>query len=208
MYGQETIPPARTILDLGETEQVAFVIRTMDLGFPEDRADQMTMLIINRSVLVMPLLENRVVAELRSQSPSKHFIATATEMIAHAGDEQALRQISKLIAIDDKRFGSLVGRTLDNALSYQNPFIVGYRGLDMGAEALSRRIGAWAGSRLHTERMQLFWAEALLDRYGKVPADTEWLTDPLASRIEQSDSSALKQAILLLATAAQSRRRD
>src|ERR1039458_2719045 len=92
------VPPARDILALSEAELTKFVNATVDAGFPADRADQMTMLIINRSGLVLPLLERRVEVELRSESPSSEVIATATEMIAYAGDEQALREISKLMA--------------------------------------------------------------------------------------------------------------
>jgi hypothetical protein len=39
----------------------------------------MTMLLINRSALVLPLIERRVEVELRSQLPSNSLIDTATE---------------------------------------------------------------------------------------------------------------------------------
>ena len=142
------VPPARDILALSEAEQTKFVDATVDAGFPTDRADQMTMLIINRSGLVLPSLERRVEVELRSESPSSDLITTATEMIAYAGDEQALREISKLMAIDDGRFGRLVGRTLDNSVHFRNPFTVAYRGLELGDEAVSRHTVAWVASTL------------------------------------------------------------
>lgn len=43
------VPSARTILEISEAEQTKFVTETLAAGFPDDRADQMTMLIINRS---------------------------------------------------------------------------------------------------------------------------------------------------------------
>jgi hypothetical protein len=73
------IPSARAILETSEAEQTKFVNETMDAGFPDNRADQMTMLLINRSALVLPLIERRVEVELRSQLPSNSLIDTATE---------------------------------------------------------------------------------------------------------------------------------
>src|SRR5258708_20802 len=106
---------ARNILDKTEAEQTTFITSTMEQGFPEDRADQMTMLIINRSAVTIPLIEAKLEEMLKSASPSKGFIDIASEMIAYAGDEQALRAVGKLLAIDGKRFERLIGRTLDNA---------------------------------------------------------------------------------------------
>src|ERR1035441_454805 len=81
MDGQEVVP-ARAILDLSEGEQIAFINRTMDLGFPENRADQMTMLIINRSALTLPLIEAKLEKALKSTPPAKGFVETASAMIA------------------------------------------------------------------------------------------------------------------------------
>ena len=200
------VPPAREILALSEAEQTKFVNATAEAGFPADRADQMTMLIINRSGLVLPQLERRVEVELRSESPSNDLIATATEMIAYAGDEQALREIGKLMAIDYDRFGRLVGRTLDNALHFRNPFTVAYRGLELGNEAVSRHTVAWVESALASGRMQRTWAEAMLDRYGKVPGDSEFATDPIASRLKDRASPELRRTVLSMAEDAKRKR--
>jgi len=200
------VPPARDILALSEAEQTKFVSATVDAGFPADRADQMTMLIINRSGLVLPLLEQRVEVELRSESPSNDFIATATEMIAYAGDEQALREISKLMTVDDGRFGRLVGRTLDNSVHFRNPFTVAYRGLELGNEAVSRHTVAWVKSALASDRMQRTWAEAMLDRYGKVPGDSEFATDTIASRLKDLASPELRQSVMRFAEDAKRKR--
>jgi hypothetical protein len=193
------VPSARDILTLSEAEQTKFVNATVEAGFPADRADQMTMLIINRSGLVLPVLERQMEIELRSVSPSHDFIATATEMIAYAGDEHALREIGKLIAIDGSKFGYLVGRTLDNSVHFRNPFTVAYRGLELGNEAVSRHTLAWVKSALASDRMQRMWAEAMLDRYGKVPRDSEWAMDPIASRLTDRESPELRRAVLSLA---------
>ena len=51
------VPSATTILNLTEHEQSQFVVESIESGFPESRADQMTMLILNRSAVVVPLIE-------------------------------------------------------------------------------------------------------------------------------------------------------
>ena len=206
VWGQEPIPPARTILDISQGEQTAFINRTMDLGFPQDRADQMTMLIINLSAITLPLIDAKVEEALKSPSTPKGFVDTASEMIAYSGDEQALRVISKLMALDEKRFAPLVGRTLDNASNWRNPFSVAYRGFEIDDETVSRHISAWAESALASPRVQRAWAESLLERYGKVPGESELASDPIAFRLKNGPSPELRQNVVRFATEAQRRR--
>lgn len=190
---------ARNILDRSYAEQTAFITATIEQGFPEDRADQMTMLIINRSALTIPLIEGKLEQALIASSPSKRFVDIASEMIAYAGDEEALRAIGKLIELDETRFGQLVGRTLDNSVHFRNPFTIAYRGLELGNEAVSRHTVAWVESVLASDRMQRTWAEAMLDRYGKVPGDSEWATDPIVARLNDRASPGLRRSVLRLA---------
>ena len=202
----DQVPSAKAILDLPDSAQIAFIKTTMEHGFPEDRADQMTMLIINRSALSVPLIEAKVEELLKSPSPSQQSIDIASEMIAYAGDDQSLRAISKLIAIDESRFGRLVARTLDNAGNWRNPFSVAYRGFELGDDAVSRNAAAWAESALSSNRMQRAWAEAMLDRYGNVPGDSEWATDPIVARLEDRASPELRQSVMRLAEDAKRKR--
>ena len=206
LHGQDVAPLARTILDLSDGEQIAFIRSTMELGFPINRADQMTMLIINRSAVTLPLIEAKLEEALKSTQAPKGFVETASEMIAYAGDELALREISKLLAVDENRFGPLVGRTFDNAGNWRNPFTVAYRGLELGNEAVSRHTVAWVASALASDRMRRTWAEAMLDRYGKVPGDPEWATDPIASRLKDRASPELRQSVGRFAAEVQRKR--
>ena len=199
------IPSAKAILEVPEIEQTKFVVETMATGFPSDRADQMTMLIINRSAVVLPLLEERIEVELRTPSPSKEFIATASEMIAYAGDEHALRAISKLIAIDEKRFGSLVQRTLDNALDFRNPFSVAYRGYDFGDAVIAEQIAVWSETTLLSIRMQRLFGDALAAKYGRVPDDSEWANDPIAANLRRPQRQELKESVLRFAQEAKAK---
>ena len=201
------VPSARTILDISEAEQTKFVNETIAAGFPDDRADPMTMLIINRSAVTLPLIAGRLEEALKSTSTPKSFVDIASEMIAYAGDEQSFRALSKLMAFDERRFGRLIGRTLDNAGNWRNPFTVAYRGLEMGDEAVSRYTAEWAEAALASNRMQRVWAEAMLDRNGKVvPGETEWAQDPIASRLKSAALPELRQSVLRFAAEAQRKR--
>lgn len=197
---------AKSVLHLSEAEQRRFVNLVLDAGFPENEGDRFSLLLVNRSALVVPILESRLEQELMELPRSGRLVELASAMIAYAGDEQALRAISKLLVVDQTRFGSLVGRTLDNAGNWRNPFTVAYRGLEMGDEAVSSHIAAWAESALASNRMQRAWAEAMLDRYGKVPSESEWTIDPIASRLKDRVSPNLRQNVLRFATEAQNKR--
>jgi hypothetical protein len=206
MHAQESLPSARTILDLAESEQIVFIQKTIELRFPENRADQMTMLIINRSAITLPMIEAKLEEALNSPPASKDLVETASEMIAYAGDEQALRSIGKLLAVDAGRFGPLVRRTLENASNWRNPFTVAYRGLEIGDEVVSRHVASWAASVVSTNRMQRAWAEAMLDRYGRVPDETEWTRDPIASRLKDRVAPDLRQSVIRFGMETQSKR--
>jgi hypothetical protein len=191
------------ILQLSEAEQVEFAKSVLEQHFPENEGDRFSLLLVNRSALVVPLIEAKIEAELRSATRSERFIDLAAAMIAYAGDEQSVRAVSKLIRIDEKRFGPLVGRTLDNAGKWRNPFGVAYWALDLGDGTVAGYTTAWSESVLATSRMQRSWAEAMLDRYGKVPGETEWATDPIASRLKNRASPELRQSVQRFATEAQ-----
>jgi hypothetical protein len=108
--------------------------------------------------------------------------------------------------VDEARFGTLVERTLDNAGNWRNAFEVAYEGLQMDNEAISRHVVAWVESALPSNRMQRAWAEALLNRYGKVPDDSAWATDPIASRLNDRVTPELRKSLRLMAEEAQQKR--
>jgi hypothetical protein len=189
----------KSILQVSEAEQVEFVKSTLEQHFPENQGDRFSLLLVNRSKLVVPLIEAKIETELESPARSERFIDLASAMIAYAGDEHSIRAITKLVHIDERRFGMFIGRTLDNALKWGNPFGVAYQALDMGDSTVARHTTAWAESALASDRMQRAWAEALLDRHGKVPGDAEWTADPIASRLSDRASPEFRRTVLRMA---------
>jgi hypothetical protein len=195
-----------SILQVSDAEQVAFAKSVLEQHFPENESDKFSLLLVNRSALVVPLIESRIESELGSDSRSERFIDLASAMIAYAGDEHSVRAIRKLIDIDERRFGTFIGRTLDNAGKWGNPFGVAYQALELGDETVARYATAWAESVLTSNRMQRIWAEAMLDKYGEVPSETVWATDAIAFRLKDRASPELRQNVVRFATEAQSKR--
>jgi hypothetical protein len=153
----------RRLLKASEAEQIAWVNSELDRGMPaKPNADTLTMLVLNRSSVTLPLIERKIEQVLRSPSPSEcfvdksvapqKFIDVAAATIAYAGDAEALKQLSKLIRIDEKRFGRLIDNTLGNARVHRNPFTVAYQGLELGDTAVDARIAAWAQFQLSEKR--------------------------------------------------------
>ena len=197
---------ARNILDLTQNEQIQFINTSLEQSWPEDRTDAMTMLVINRSSLIVPILESRIEELLKLHPTAQRLIDIASEMIAYAGDEESLKAIAKLMAIDGERFAPLVGNALTHSMNCRNPFTVAYRGLEIGDEAIARSTIAWAESALASTRMRRAWAEAMLDRHGKAPGETQWASDSIASRLRNSASVELRQTVLGFAAEAQRKR--
>lgn len=205
---------ARRILGMSETDQIAYIRLDLDRGMPIAENEPLGTLIQGRSSLVLPMLEKKIEEVLKSPDPldcftdktvnPQKFVDLAASAIPYAGDEQALKEIGKLIAIDEKRFGTLVNLALLNAVTRRNPFAVAYRGFEIGDPAVDKRIAGWAEEQLadkseFTQRqLKHMWAEAMADKYGSAPTEVNWANDPIASRIKPALAGALHDEMLRL----------
>jgi len=193
----------------------------------------LTMLILNKSEVTLPLIERKIEEVLRSASPlecftdksvdPQKFVDLAAAMIVYAGDEQALKEASKLMKIDEKRFGWMVGRILQQAGPYRNPFSVAYRGFEIGDPAVDSRIAPWFESRLdraealvrqpgvgatdfEVRRLRQWWGEAVVEKYGGVPTESQWTADPLAQRLTAPRAEVLHDDVMRAAREAVQKR--
>jgi hypothetical protein len=235
--------PSRRLLRASEAEQIAAVKLALDQGLPPEQFGVVGPLFYSRGSLVLPLVEQKIEQVLKSAAPLHYFtnknvdpatwIYSAALAIAETGDEPALREIGKLIKLDEKRFGTLVGRALDSSRDYaksHNPFAVAYRGFAIREPNVDQRIAAWAESKLATDpaeraradaaarrygartapapsdKMKHLWAEAMLDEYGYVPTEAQWTTDPIASRLSAPLAGALHNEVLQFVLEAQEKR--
>jgi len=157
-----------------------------------DLAACIAQVIINRSELTIPLILAKLEEALLTQSASARFVDTAVEMIAYAGNEESLREISRLMQIDERQFGRLVGRTLDNAANWRNPFTLAYRAFALADTSLHRHTAEWTEAALKHPSAKRLWAKAILERYGRMPGDSEWANDSIASRLKDGGSPDLR----------------
>jgi hypothetical protein len=209
----------QTVQKWNESDQVAAIKWHLARGMPP--SDVWTGLMLSKRSIALPLIEQKIEQVLTSASPSEcfteksvdteKFIVLATSAIIYKGDELSLRQVSKLIRLDGKRFGDLVARTLMEAEGSLNPFVVAYSGFKIGDPALDQKIGAWAEVELaeveqvgtwhgpetrpmpfaRKSQVRIWWTEALVARYGSVPTEDEWRRDPIVSRLEPSRATLL-----------------
>jgi hypothetical protein len=209
------------ILEWSEAEQTAWVSTALDKGMPPDLAAVLSTLVLNKTATTLPLLERKIEQVLASASPldcftdksvdPDRFVALAAGTIPYGGDEVALREAGKLIRIDEKRFGSLVEDTLREA-ERRNPYTLAYRGLELGDPAMEKRILAWAEARLADKtafriaQVRQWWAEAMVDKYGGVPTEGQWETDPIVSRVKPAQEPSFHNQMIGLAVEAAEKR--
>jgi hypothetical protein len=85
--------------------------------------------------------------------------------------EEALRQLAKLVRLDEAQFGPFVGRTLDESKDYSeshNPFVVAYSGLSIGGHVLDKLIVAWAEKNLTVDPEERARDEEATRGYGSL----------------------------------------
>jgi hypothetical protein len=203
ILGQSQGGSAKSILALSESDQIAFAEATFEQGFPEDRADQLTMLVVNRSHVVVPILVARLETVLNSTDKPQLLADTAIEVISYAGDVVAIRAVGRLLPLDEQRFGPYVGRVLTNAANWRNPFALVYQTLEIPDSRVAPFAMRWCEESLASTRRQRQWAEAMLDKYGRVPAESDWASDPIASRLNSTGTAFLRERVLAAAAEAQ-----
>jgi hypothetical protein len=212
---------------MSDAEQTAVTRSLLDRGATRGEAgDDLAILALwGRSSLILPMLEAKIEEVLKSPDPTSCFVDKTVDpqhvvmdlwfAIAYAGNEQSLREASKLLKIDEKRFDTIVYKTLSHAIGPRNPFVLAYQGFDIGDPAIDKRIALWAEDFLTPELprggnpswdgvadLRHAWAEALIERYGGVPTDAQWRTDSLASRLKPGLAGAFHSDMRRLAAQA------
>jgi hypothetical protein len=212
-------------LKTSEAEQTAWMRDYVRRGMPTN--DTVAMLILNRSGVVLPVIEAKSEEVLRSPSSSqcfsepsvdpKKFIHLPSAVITEAGNLDSIRQAGKLMAIDEPQFGWMVEQTLLHARTYRNRFTVAYQALGLGDAAVDRRVATWARAEAAEKRppqrsygpqdpvakpeaeireTRLRWAEAMVEKYGGVPTESEWRRDPLVGFLDPAQAAAFHDPVI------------
>jgi hypothetical protein len=206
---------SQRILRASEADQLAYFNLRLNQGLRPVDDDAAGSLALGRSSVFLPILERKIEEVLRSGRPQdcftdkdadpKYFVGAGASWIAAPGDEYAMKEIAKLVAIDEQRFGRLVTGVLYSAQNRRNPFAVAYKGLDIGDAKVDKRIVAWAEEELEDKtefwqgQLRHWWAEAMVEKYGEVPLEDKWAEDPIASRLDRKITDSLHDDVLRLA---------
>jgi hypothetical protein len=215
---------------MSDAEKAAYTNSAFDQGLTPGMVADLGVLVRIRSAVVLPVLERRIEEALKSPSPIDCFvdktvdplkvINIAAGIIAYAGDENALREFGKLLALG-KMMGSheqllrlMINSTLRRAAEYQNPFSVAYRGFDIGDPTVNDGIAGWARLQFEDEaenrqaELKHLWAEAMVEKYGHAPNEVDWANDPLATRMKSTLAwSVLDEVFRLGAEAAAAKKK-
>jgi hypothetical protein len=207
-------PEVNRLLGMSEAEQKAYVNSAFDHGLPQASIDSLTGLVRQRSAILVPVLGARVLEAVKSPKPIDCFadktvdpqaaIMAATSAIAYAADGNALKELSKLLEVDDRRFGWLIGYTLSDGGS-RNFFPVAYRGFEIGSRALDAKMIIWIQKQLEDDaessqpQLRAWWADALVEKNGHAPTEAEWVSDPIEKRLKPELAKSLHDDIFHLA---------
>ena len=79
-----------------------------------------------------------------------------------------------------------------------NPFSLVYRALSNPDTAVQEAVTEWINGIVGFPHFQRRLAEAMLDRYGNVPTESDWAQDPIATRLRPEKATGLKDRVLAL----------
>src|SRR5262249_42606195 len=139
----------------------------------------------------------------------QRVIGGSMGMISSAGNFLALKEASRLLKLDEKRFDRMVPVIMDIAINErENVFTLAYRGFELGEPAVSNRLAEWAEGKLRDSvaitphGLGNQWAVALVDRYRGVPTGPEWMSDPIVSNMEPELAASIHDGVYRLMFAA------
>lgn len=184
------------VSEMSESEQHEFLLQSLNSGLFAERIDQIGLLTLNRSDMVIPELLRRARAAVAdSAAISERDLLLITGMIAYAGNERAVEAISELVELDEQRFGPFIARTFDYAVGKRNPYSLAYYAFRTSKPAVERHVIKWVEARSAFPSNRRQWAETLYERYKKVPSDAELLADPIVSRLPANLSAGVRKEL-------------
>ena len=187
------------IARMSDPERVALAKSILGHGMPPGSA--LGLLARANSKLILPVIEEKIEEVLRSPNPPNCFVDPTVDpqrvmilmwtTITETGDEQALIEASKLMKLDENRFGQMVDYTMGVAVGHDGAFRLAYKGFRLGDPAVDQRIVAWIKKLLEVDTYKIEdpiydsispardWAVALVERYGGMPSEEQWRNDPI-----------------------------
>lgn len=188
---------SRPVTEMQESEQRDFLIKSLDRGLPQEEIDQVGLLALNRSDMVVPELLKRIEPALSNHSLSDRTITLMAGMIAYAADERAIDGIARLCDVDAKRFQFLVARAFDYATGQKNAYSLAYYALARYSN-IEPEVMRWVQNSLEFPSNAHRWARAILQRYGDKPTEVDLRSDPIASRLKGGLPQSVRESLTAL----------
>lgn len=173
----------KRLRDLSDAEAKQLIEEALREGLPANRVDQVTVLALNRSRLVVPELLSKLEAARQDPAASEEFIYTVADIIAYVGDEVALDALLQLVASDYQRFAHFIGRALDYAHGRRNPYASAYYIVGRTNQQVDALILDWILTNAPRGHGFKDWAEAIAEREKGPLNETIFEKDPLISRL-------------------------
>lgn len=193
-----------------DAEDALFRIRlaeALDRDYSKQTADELQMLSIQRSDVAVPELQRRLsVFSHQGQETLPRNAAIHADALAYVANGLAVDALCDLCAENSDLFCPYLERSLDYAEGRLNPFTLAYRVMAKPEAVVQEAAIHWANSMIGFPHFRQRLAEAMLDRYGKVPGDSEWAMDPIVSRLKERASPELRQSVMRFAAEVQSKR--
>lgn len=189
------------MLKAPEAEQVAFVksfiaddLRKVPIVDGDERRDAMVTLMLNRGDTFIPLFEQAVQSEVKSDvALSNGIVYRAVGAISNARSELALETIERLFRDDKVRFDRYISLALPSCMSgnkddRRKAFLIWYKALDSPNPNLRAAatfvVQRYLGYRIAWEDVLEPLTEAMASRYGHLPEESDFRSDPLIAAIE------------------------
>lgn len=201
--GQESTP-TRAEAKRAEAERMAIKSKleaALDRDYEQSTPDELLMLSLQHSDIAVPELKRRLTDSVQQRPKTLARNSTVqADALAYVANDLAVDALAELCAQKSNLFCTYLRRTLDYAEGRVNPFSLVYHALGNADAAVQDAVSEWINGVIGFPHFQRRLAEAMLDRYGKAPSETDWAHDQIASRLGAEQALAVKDRVLSVAS--------
>lgn len=170
--------PTSEVVGLDDGGVESFVMDSVSQGLPDERMDDLYLLIRARGTMVIPLLEGELHRALRTDAEAQELSTRRMlDAIAYAGNEDGLAALAKLESLSPKAVQVYTEKLLSHARSSRNPFELAYvASAQDHAGSVSQGLRSWIRRTTEDSHAWAEWADAIERRMGNREVFSE---DPL-----------------------------
>jgi hypothetical protein len=153
-FGQN---PMASAVDSGE---VTFR-QAVELRLPPLSLTDATRFVLNHSAVAIPLLQNAIEEDLNAGLGESRSVPKMVEMIAYAGNADAVDAIAELCGTHEERFSPMVSRVLNHAITRKREFEVAAYAAE-NYPLLRKYVGDWLDGNLALPLSEELLAQSVL----------------------------------------------